>query len=137
MMPKSVTAAELVALLNEINKLDPSVIKHFVCDRIKCNEALANHPSVQVGVMKKVCPQCLGKKRVWADGWGGAIDTPEEGDCFTCKGTGLILAECEVGLVGILNGLFPREDGWGDIAVLMNEDGAVSGFELLENCKRV
>jgi hypothetical protein len=43
-----------------------------------------------VHALHTVCPQCKGTKMVWSDGWGGAIDVPEEGPCFTCKGEGKV-----------------------------------------------
>ena len=42
-----------VEMLNEIHRLDPTVMPKLIAFRVPCNEALANHPSVQVGVAKE------------------------------------------------------------------------------------
>jgi len=39
-----------VALLNEINELDPSVLPALIKHRVTCNTKLAEHPTVQVGI---------------------------------------------------------------------------------------
>lgn len=46
-----VTKEQAVTLLNEIHALDPSVLQNLVSHRVPCNEALANHPTVQVGLV--------------------------------------------------------------------------------------
>jgi hypothetical protein len=40
---------EIIALLNEINELDPSVLPALIEHRVPCNQKLADHPTVQVG----------------------------------------------------------------------------------------
>ena len=41
-----------VALLNEINELDPSILPALIKQRVTCNAKLAEHPTVQVGIKK-------------------------------------------------------------------------------------
>jgi len=41
---------EIVSLLNELHKMDPEFTRNLVGTRFLCNEAVANHPSVQVGL---------------------------------------------------------------------------------------
>lgn len=40
--------ARVVRVLNEIHKLDSTVLQALIEHRVSCNEALANHPTVQV-----------------------------------------------------------------------------------------
>jgi hypothetical protein len=47
-----VTKEEAVKILNEIHQLDPTVLQPIIDYRVPCNEALANHPTVQVGHWK-------------------------------------------------------------------------------------
>ena len=42
-------AENIVSFLNEANDLDPVAIGQLVSYRVKCNEALAAHPTNQVG----------------------------------------------------------------------------------------
>ena len=88
MIKPSVTVAEVVALLNELVKLDPAAMNALVESRVHCNDAFADHPTVQVSSRK-----------------GG---NGEDG--------------FEVGLLGILNGIFGTDPkGWGPIAACFNE----------------
>lgn len=121
-MQKLVCSQNAIDLLNEIHKLDPRVLQDLVSRRVECNEALAMHPSVQVGAHQRVCYQCHGEKRFW-------IGTPDESDCIICKGTG-VRDECVVGLLGILNGLFQNEDGTGQICVVTDDAGAIQRFDM-------
>jgi len=38
-----------VLALNQINELDPTVLPLLIGHRVPCNQALADHPTVQVG----------------------------------------------------------------------------------------
>lgn len=38
----------LIAFLNELAKIDPRALRRLIDQRVPCNEALADHPSVQV-----------------------------------------------------------------------------------------
>ena len=42
-------AEHIVSVLNEANDLDPVAIGQLVSHRVKCNDALADHPTIQVG----------------------------------------------------------------------------------------
>lgn len=46
---KAVTAQDVVDLLNEAAKLDPQAMRALVDARVVCNDALADHPRIQVG----------------------------------------------------------------------------------------
>lgn len=48
MFKPSVTVAEVVALLNELTAMDPAAMHNLVESRVECNEAIADHPTVQV-----------------------------------------------------------------------------------------
>lgn len=48
MFKPSVTITEVVALLNELVALDPDAMHALVESRVPCNDALADHPTVQV-----------------------------------------------------------------------------------------
>jgi hypothetical protein len=39
----------IISLLNEINGMDPTVLPALINYRVPCNQALADHPTVQVG----------------------------------------------------------------------------------------
>lgn len=48
MIRPSITLVEVVTLLNELVALDQDAMTALVENRVVCNEALANHPTVQV-----------------------------------------------------------------------------------------
>lgn len=48
MINESVTIEQVLKLLNELVKLDPDCVAFLVEGRVSCNEAIANHPTVQV-----------------------------------------------------------------------------------------
>lgn len=48
-MSEPVTAEQAIDRLNEIHRLDPTVLHRLVTGRVPCNEALADHDTVQVG----------------------------------------------------------------------------------------
>lgn len=94
-----VTKEQAVTLLNEIHRLDPTVLQELVTHRVPCNEALANHPTVQVGL----------------------VDVQD--------------GKFEVGILGIINGLFGVDDkGWGFIAANISNppESQLTGFDILE-----
>lgn len=47
-----VSVERAVHILNEINMLDPEVLGTLIQTRVVCNEKLAGHPTVQVGVVQ-------------------------------------------------------------------------------------
>ncbi len=49
MIKETVTVTEVIDYLNEITELDRSAILAIFTNRVKCNEKLANHPTVQIG----------------------------------------------------------------------------------------
>jgi hypothetical protein len=90
---ENITIKEVVAFLNEILEIDNYAMTAFVSMRFTCNKALADHPSVQVGLYN---------------------------DRYF-----------EVGLIGILNGIFGKDEyGWGHISAVY-KDGKIEKFNLL------
>lgn len=71
-MGNTITVDNAIKLLNEFYKIDPNAMDALVKARVPCNDDLANHPTVQVGVK------------------------PDGG--------------YQVGILGILNGLFGTDD---------------------------
>jgi hypothetical protein len=69
-------AERFVATLNELVELDNKAIRNLILNKVECNEAIADHPTVQVGL------QCDGQYSIGAlgllnglvgiqdDGWG-------------------------------------------------------------------
>jgi len=90
-----------------VKEVDADAIKALIETRVPCNTALADHPTVQVhlkGHDNQDVDQIPEAEREW-----------------------------QVGFLGILNGLFGRygenpKKGWGQIAAVFEEDGALSGF---------
>lgn len=77
-MKESITAQDAVELLNAMLAIDRAATESLVFGRVLCNQELADHPTVQVGLA--------------ADGG------------------------FEVGLIGVLNGMFGTyPNGWGCI----------------------
>ena len=69
------TARTVVDKLNEIHQLDPTVLEALIDYRVPCNQALADHPSVQVGKTENGYEVGLlgilnGLVGVKSDGWG-------------------------------------------------------------------
>lgn len=46
---EAVTLADAIRTLNDINAADPAVLPALLNFRVPCNQALADHPTVQVG----------------------------------------------------------------------------------------
>lgn len=93
MVEEKITIQETVDFLNELLKIDPATITALFSLRVACNKKLANHETVQVGVISKQYYQ--------------------------------------VGMIGVLNGLFGIDDnGWGHIAADY-DDGRIIRFRLL------
>ena len=49
MLVKEITPEKLVAFLNELIAIDPEAMTNLFKYRTKCNNALTEHPTVQVG----------------------------------------------------------------------------------------
>jgi len=94
---ESITPQEAVDMLNSLLKLDASAIPALTDHRVQCNEALAEHPTVQVGratTWRKARPD---------------LSLSED-------------AQHTVGLVGLLNGFFGmNEQGMGPIGALYQD----------------
>lgn len=52
MIKPSVTITEVVEFLNGLNRLDPVAMTALVENRVHCNIAVADHPTVQVSTRK-------------------------------------------------------------------------------------
>jgi|ERR1035437_5064595 hypothetical protein len=59
MIKPNVTPQELVDFLNELVVLDREAMRDIIYARVECNEALANHPTVQVATYDRF-PYALG-----------------------------------------------------------------------------
>ena len=97
---KTVTSKDAVNLLNEMLEADAEALQSLVEDRCPCNEAMAEHPTIQVG-----------------------------------ERTGEPLAEkrWEVGLLGVMNGLFGIDEAGAGEIVMMKRDGEIIGFAQKNN----
>lgn len=91
----SVTADDVVALLNEAFSLDPAAVQALVDHRVPCNKALGDHPTIQVGIAAN-----------WRKRRPNDHNLPDD-------------AEYTVGLLGLLNGIFGKPEG-GPIAAIYN-----------------
>ncbi len=95
----------LIQRLNEIAKVDPTAMAALIKTRVPCNEAMRNHPTVQV-----------------------ARQVGTSDDAFEIGFLGMLN-----GIIGVIeNG--PRK-GWGHIVVVMDHDGTFLRFERMENIK--
>lgn len=82
----------VISFLNELVQIDPQAVDALVRNRVPCNAAMADHPTVQCGKRAE----------------GGF----------------------EVGMLGVLNGIFGADhDGWGFICVMYEDDGRIRRFE--------
>lgn len=97
-------AERCVELLNEMIESDPEAVSGLCSARIPCNEALADHPTVQVGP----CPSCSDDPQVDRVGLLGVLN----------------------GICGAYDD-GPRK-GWGAVAVVF-QHGRVIEARLLEN----
>lgn len=98
----SVTINEALKILNEAVKRDPDAIKELINARVPCNEVLADHPTIQVAALND------------NHFYGGTV------------------TRYEVGLLGILNGIFSiDQNGCGYIASETDDSGNLIGFKLL------
>ena len=101
MLRQCVTPQEACDLLNELLKLDYDCISSLVRHHERCNDAIADHPSVQVS--KYSAQSTLAQVNKTAT----------------------------VGFIGILNGMFSiREDGMGAICYEFDDDGKITMFKL-------
>jgi len=83
MIKETISVDEAISFLNELVRIDPTMLRSLILNRVPCSAAMAEHPTVQVSL--------------------GADGT------------------FEIGLLGVLNGLFGADDkGWGAIAAVVN-----------------
>lgn len=45
---ETISVDEVVQLLNQLSIEDKTAMENLICARVECNEAVANHPTVQV-----------------------------------------------------------------------------------------
>src|SRR6266446_4329329 len=116
MIKMTVNVDDVLALLNEARVLDPDALALLVGTRVWCNEALANHPTIQVS-SSEAC--------------GDASCLCEDASLQTTLPDGISLErkKWRVGLIGILNGLFgtyedgpEKTRGFGPITVHIDTD---------------
>ena len=95
MIADSITPEDVVKVLNSAMKADRVTIQAMIFGRVTCNQAMADHPTIQVG---------------------------QAGD-----------GSFEVGILGIINGLFgvDERDGYGPIAAKLDK-GRVVGFAVIK-----
>lgn len=84
MLQTQVTLNEAISYLNELIELDRITIQSLSRKAAKCNEALAEHPAVQVGTHKGGTYVGLlgvlnGLFGVDEDGWGSIVFVYEDG----------------------------------------------------------
>jgi len=110
-----ITPDDAILVLNEAVRADPEAVLALVEYRVPCNDALADHPSIQVR----------------------NINPPPDTSKMDATNPALLaqVKTCEVGLLGILNGLFGSyplghsKFGWGPIrAEYASAAGPITGF---------
>ena len=76
-MAESISVETAIEFLNEALKYDPIAIKNLILTKVNCNEAMANHPTIQCGKKDdgngyEVGPLGLinGLFGIRTDGWG-------------------------------------------------------------------
>jgi hypothetical protein len=100
----SIDADLAIELLNEFLARDPAAISGLFRHRVRCNSELAVCPGVQVGHGPCAAEERFGE-------------------------TGLAAGQFNVGILGVLNGLFGADDrGLGLITACYDADGAVGCF---------
>jgi len=52
-MKESITANDIIELLNDALKIDKEAISKIFLNRVLCNEKLANHPTIQISAINK------------------------------------------------------------------------------------
>ena len=72
---KSVTVQHAVDVLNDALEADPDAVRHIIDHRVPCSNALAVHPTIQVGMNPDQVVGALGLLN-------GIFGTSEDGDGF-------------------------------------------------------
>ncbi|HEV8702573.1 MAG TPA: hypothetical protein VGV60_14970 [Candidatus Polarisedimenticolia bacterium] len=104
---RMVFAQDVVDLLNDASTKDAKAVRALIAARVECNAALGEHPTIQTGKIG-------GRRLSRSTGVGGY----------------------EVGLLGILNGIFGTFDnGWGCITAICDEHAPDTPirFEVCDN----
>jgi len=72
MIRESVSLTDVFSFLNELVAMDPKAVELLIEHRVPCNEALANHPTVQVRGNSTVgfLGALNGLFGAYGDGWG-------------------------------------------------------------------
>lgn len=99
---------DFIAFLNGLLETDPEFMQEFCNRRVGCNEALADHPTVQV----HVGPSALPGER---EPEGRPTQSPR------------------AGFIGVMNGFFGayhegERAGWGAIAMILDNAGRIERF---------
>ncbi len=91
----TVTIDETIAYLNDLARLDPKAMRLWVLSVVPCNEGLAHHPTVQVGITEgktyEVGPLGVlnGLFGADEDGWGEIVAIVSEKSVFFRRATKL------------------------------------------------
>lgn len=111
-----ITPDDAILVLNEAVRADPDAVLALMEHRVPCNDDLGDHPTIQVRVINP--PPAPPN----ADATNPAILAPPK--------------TCEVGLLGIINGIFGAypnghsKAGWGPImAEYATAEGPITGFK--------
>jgi len=89
MIKQTITIDEVITLLNELIALDKSAVAALLANRVPCNKALADHPTVQVGLQNDVGMLGVinGLFGVDDDGLGAICYESQHGDLIKFKRT--------------------------------------------------
>jgi len=102
--------AAWVDFLNEVAKLDPEFLGRLVGLRVRCNENLINHPTIQCGLAEEYQNAAIDNQRLGGD---------------------LAAKQPVCGFLGLLNGFLGAYEtgpkaGWGPVTVVIEKDGRVT-----------
>jgi len=94
MVKKSITVNDVCNLLNEMLQLDYTCVHDLVLNRTKCNEDVANHPTIQVSVLQNKSTSTVGLLGLFnglfgirEDGFGPVCMVTENGKIIEFKPT--------------------------------------------------
>lgn len=95
MLKKTIDQSEVIMLLNELLLKDPECIRALVAHRVPCNDAIANHPTIQVHQHKDQKQPLVGLLGllnglfgIREDGFGAFImEIDDEGNILKFKAT--------------------------------------------------
>ncbi len=105
---ESVTIEDVINLLNEAVAIDPDAMGDLIAQRVRCGFELADHPTIQVGLVKAGTPP------------PPTFDVPVDNE----------IDRYLVGFLGMLNGIFGSDvDQWGAISAVFDDDGVLVAFK--------